>query len=109
MIAPEQSDRDYDKGDREKQQRHRRDALHDEMRGAGMRGAEAADATYFCFVLRQPRHAHRAPPNARKPTTQSTIVNPIEPTKVASVSISRSAGSNPRPISQIRWRRPPSP
>ena len=75
--------------------------------GAGSGGAAAADpgergADMLDVV------AHRGPPIAKKPTIHSTTVIAIEPIRLAAASHSRSLGPKPRPVSQIRWRMPPS-
>ena len=61
------------------------------QRGANMRGS-----------------AHHETPIVSRTNSHSSTVMAIEPIKLAAASHSRSVGPKPRPVSQIRWRTPPS-
>ena len=98
---------DDDRGDGQWDVGDRGEALAPEIAGAGSGGAAAADpgergADMLDVV------AHRGPPIAKRPTIHSTTVIAIEPTRLAAASHSRSLGPKPRPVSQIKWRMPPS-
>ena len=88
--------------------------LANEVLGAGFRRAVAAHAAerraHAHGRLANPFTAasHRSPPISSPPTIHRMTVSAIEPTRLARASHSRSAGPKPWPVSQIRWRTPPS-
>ena len=92
----------HDDDDEEREQDQKRDrghALHDEGARALLGGAEAADLGK--------RRADRLHLSAY-PMIQTTKVSTIEPTIVAQPSRLAVGTSRPEPVSQIRWRMPPS-
>src|SRR5262249_47072136 len=105
LVAAEQRDHDQHEADGERHIGDRGETLPPEMLGPGLGRAKPAHARERGA---KPDLAHRWSPNTRYPTTQRTSVSTIDPTSVMTASQSRSLGENPRPVSQIRWRMPPS-
>src|SRR6185437_2415663 len=108
LIAAEQHDENHDRRDRQRNIGDRGQPLAPEMIGARMGGAQAADAGKRRADVLGGGIAHSGPPIASKPKIHNRTVIAIEPIRVAAASHSRSVGPKPRPVSQIKWRMPPS-
>src|SRR4029078_13263881 len=106
VASSKQCRDDQQQADGQRDAGNRRYALMPKMPGAGMSRAQSAHPAHGGSHVRG--LSHRGPPITKYPTTKSMSGSVTEPIKVASVSISRSAGSKPCTVSQIRWRMAPS-
>src|SRR5512132_1092905 len=93
-------DRENEK-DHERHVGDRRHPLAPEGLGAAMRWSYAAGFGEW-------RGHGYAPPLSQYPAIHSTSVSTVEPMMVPQAKISMLTLSRPRPVSQIRWRIPPS-
>src|ERR1700733_10690058 len=106
LVTAEQHDQNDHHGDGQRNIGDRGEALMPEMAGAGFGRAGAAHARERSADMLRP--AHYGPPMIKSPIIHNTSVMAIEPIRLASASHSRSLGPKPRPVSQIKWRTPPS-
>src|SRR5262249_33469080 len=106
LVAAEQRDHDAHRSDGQRHVGDRGEPLMPEMLGARFGGAAAEHASERCADMGG--LGHYPIPIVSMMKIHSTRVMAIEPTRLAAASHSRSFGPKPRPVSQMRWRMPPS-
>src|SRR5271156_5822378 len=106
LVAAHEHDQDDHRGDGQRNISDGGEALTPEMLGAGFGGAKATDAGERRADMGG--SAHYDTPIVKSTKIHSSTVMAIEPIRLAATSHSRSLGPKPRPVSQIRWRTPPS-